>query len=288
MPENVLPEISVLIITYNNEAYIRQCLESILQQKCSPIYEIVIAEDCSTDCTRARIQNWYKKYVTKGFCIKLLYNVGNVGVTKNFANGVLHCQGRFVVPIAGDDFFANEFVLSHLYDYISASKEVAVYSTNSIQFFEGSKRIRLGIQSGEFLKLTTKDLLYRNPVGGAIIFRNLIKNFPDLYLESEAEDRQMWYMLSQYGEIHVNPFFTGKFYRRHANSITMQDQRSREEKIKLRIKDNEKWRSYLSWIGEDDFIEAQKFHFKKLLKMQLKGLRVVSAFKTWKVLNSYH
>ena len=287
MPENIHPDISVLIIAYNNGPYILQCLESIVRQKYAPTFEIVIAEDCSTDDTRMQIQNWRKKHVNNGVSVKLLFNDKNVGVTRNFAMGILHCQGKFVVPIAGDDCFVNEFVLCHLYDYISSNEEVVVYSTNSIQIFEDSKRLILGIQRGEVLKLTTKDLLYHNPVGGAIIFRNIIRNFPDLYLESEAEDRQMWYLLSEHGEIHVNPLFTGKLYRRHAGSITMKDRRSREEKIKLRIKDNKKWRCQLHWISEEDFVSAQKFHLKKLLKEQLKSFKLISALKTFKTLNHY-
>ncbi len=279
-------ELSVLVIAFNNESYIDQCLNSIISQKFTPSYEIVIAEDCSTDSTKEKICEWHDRFKPESLRCNLIFNKINNGVTVNFANGVSNCKGQFVVPIAGDDYFINDYVLTHLHDYISKHPEAAIYSTNSVQFFEIDEKIKLGNNKGVFLKVNTRDLLYGNPVGGAVIFRNVITDFPSLYLTSEAEDRQMWYMLSRFGEIHINPLFVGKFYRRHGASITMQDKRSSEEKIINRLKDNEKWRSYLDWVGTEDFIQAQKFHLRRLFREQLKKFKFVSAINTWFRLNS--
>ena len=46
-------KVSVCMITYNHEKYLKQAIESILMQKCNFDYEIVIGEDCSTDETRS-------------------------------------------------------------------------------------------------------------------------------------------------------------------------------------------------------------------------------------------
>ena len=47
---NVIEKISVVMCTYNGEKYIRQQLDSILQQT-YPIHEIIINDDISTDKT---------------------------------------------------------------------------------------------------------------------------------------------------------------------------------------------------------------------------------------------
>ena len=47
---NVIEKISVVMCTYNGEKYIRQQLDSILQQT-YPIHEIIINDDLSTDGT---------------------------------------------------------------------------------------------------------------------------------------------------------------------------------------------------------------------------------------------
>jgi len=46
------PKVSVMMITYNHEAYIAQAIESVLMQETTFPVELVIGEDCSTDRTR--------------------------------------------------------------------------------------------------------------------------------------------------------------------------------------------------------------------------------------------
>ena len=47
--------LSVCVITYNHGEYIEQAITSILNQKVSFDYEIVVGEDCSTDFDSGRI-----------------------------------------------------------------------------------------------------------------------------------------------------------------------------------------------------------------------------------------
>ena len=51
--ENI--KVSVLILTFNHEKYISQAIESVLLQEVSFDYEIVIADDCSTDDNKKKI-----------------------------------------------------------------------------------------------------------------------------------------------------------------------------------------------------------------------------------------
>ena len=53
-------KISVGVITYNQEATIRQTLDSILEQEGDFDLEVVIGEDCSTDNTLAICQEYVR------------------------------------------------------------------------------------------------------------------------------------------------------------------------------------------------------------------------------------
>jgi glycosyltransferase involved in cell wall biosynthesis len=58
-------KLSVSIITYNQERFIGQAIESVLAQKVNFDYEIVVGEDCSTDSTRAVVMDLHRRYPTE-------------------------------------------------------------------------------------------------------------------------------------------------------------------------------------------------------------------------------
>lgn len=93
---------SVAVITYNQEQYISQTLDSILNQQHDYKYEIVIGEDCSTDNTKKIIEEYVEKYPD---IIKPLYNNPNKGLINNYFNVINHCQGKYIMECAGDDYW---------------------------------------------------------------------------------------------------------------------------------------------------------------------------------------
>jgi glycosyltransferase involved in cell wall biosynthesis len=55
-------ELSIAMITYNQERFIAQAVESVLAQKVDFEYEIVFGEDCSTDGTRSIVADFSRRY----------------------------------------------------------------------------------------------------------------------------------------------------------------------------------------------------------------------------------
>ena len=96
--------ISVVVITYNQEATISRTLDSILMQQCHVPYEIVIGEDCSTDNTRAICQSYAEKHPDK---IRLICNQQNKGIVDNYFDCLLECRGKYIADCAGDDFWTD-------------------------------------------------------------------------------------------------------------------------------------------------------------------------------------
>ena len=54
--------VSVLILTYNQEQWITQTIESILAQQTTYPFEVIIGNDCSTDGTLAICESYAAKY----------------------------------------------------------------------------------------------------------------------------------------------------------------------------------------------------------------------------------
>ena len=128
-------KISVGVITYNQEATIRQTLDSILAQKGDFDLELVIGEDCSTDNTYSICEEYVRRNelrnegVNELREVKLLPNTQNLGIMANFARVMKACTGDYVGICAGDDYWCDEMKLQKQLDYFRAHPEVGVVST---------------------------------------------------------------------------------------------------------------------------------------------------------------
>ena len=54
--------VSICCMTYNHAAFVRQCLDGFMMQKCSFNFEVLIHDDASTDGTQDIIREYEMKY----------------------------------------------------------------------------------------------------------------------------------------------------------------------------------------------------------------------------------
>ena len=91
--------VEVLMAVYNGEGYIREQIESILNQTYKNIH-LIIRDNCSTDQTVAIVQGYQSKYPNK---ITLLTSSQNVGIIGNFAALLEHAHGDYIMFSDHDD-----------------------------------------------------------------------------------------------------------------------------------------------------------------------------------------
>lgn len=95
------PKLSVCVVTYNHEKYIRQCLQSIVDQKTDFDFEVIVGDDASTDKTREIVQEFSEKYAD---IFKAVMHIKNIGPTENYLSVHNLAQGEYVAHLDGDDF----------------------------------------------------------------------------------------------------------------------------------------------------------------------------------------
>jgi len=122
------PIISVTILAYNHERYIRQCLDSILSQKVNVPWEVIIGEDCSKDNTREILKDYQKRYPER---IRLVLHEMNQGLMKNYRCVKGLCRGEYIAQISGDDFWIDEYKLQKQYDVLQQHPDVDLCYTNT-------------------------------------------------------------------------------------------------------------------------------------------------------------
>lgn len=178
--------ISVIITSYNVENYIRQCLDSVLNQSFKDI-EIICIDDCSSDNTYKILEDYKSKYGDK---IKLFKNdkyFGGPSIGQN--KGINLAKGKYLCFLDSDDYIDCEF-LKNLYD--TAEKYNSdIVSTLNISYIENSNI------TTPFLKL-----------------EEWKKEFPDTYFEGESNVniRNLCYDTKEFSNSSIwNKIFRTKF-----------------------------------------------------------------------------
>ena len=127
-PENKpVPFFSIVVPIYNTQEYIKECLDSVLQQTFSN-YECILIDDGSTDNSYT-ICNEYASLNSK---IKLIQQ-NNMGVSIARNTGIIAAKGDFIVFLDSDDKIFNQTSLHDLYVLINNNySNIIFHSTNYI------------------------------------------------------------------------------------------------------------------------------------------------------------
>ena len=172
------PLLSVCLITYNHKDYIAQAIEGVLMQKVNFTWELIIADDCSTDGTREIILEYKERYPE---FIKLMLQPNNVGPARNWLDLISAPKSKYIAYIEGDDYWTDPLKLRKQIDFLESEPAYSICSTNALVKHDSTNvEIEwLGKDQKSVSELT--DLL-RNGSGGAsctLVFRtNIIKHIP--------------------------------------------------------------------------------------------------------------
>ena len=107
--------VSVIVLTYNHEKYVRQALDSILMQKTTFAYEILVGDDASTDGTAEILKEYQKKYPN---IFRLFLREKNIGATKNSYELLTSAKGRYLATCEGDDYWTDPNKLQLQVDFL--------------------------------------------------------------------------------------------------------------------------------------------------------------------------
>lgn len=131
-PKDVM--VSVAMLAYDHEEFIRQALDSILMQKIDFSLKVVIADDCSTDKTREILLEYQKKYPD---IFKLVFQKKNLRHIQNNLDLYRNLEGKYVAVLEGDDYWTDPNKLQKQIDFLEANPNYSFCChNNSISVFE--------------------------------------------------------------------------------------------------------------------------------------------------------
>lgn len=182
--------LSVVVITYNHEKYIRQCLDSILMQNIDFQIEIIIGDDCSPDNTPDIVREYHQKYPD---IIRPTLRSVNVGATRNQYECFLKCRGKYIAILDGDDFWTDKDKLKIQTNFLEKN-DLYIGCTHRYSVVDQDNKIIQKIysgpgrpQSGEYtIKDFLKYIYYGHP--GTLVFKNIfLKPKYDYYIIPEGD-----------------------------------------------------------------------------------------------------
>lgn len=158
--------ISIAVASYNGEKYIREQLDSILNQTIQD-FEVVVCDDASTDRTWSILEEYKEK--DKRF--RIYKNEVNLGFKKNFEKAISLCKGNYIALSDQDDIWTNNHleVLSNLIgdDFLACGNSQIVDSNGIDKGYDLKQLERFEIIPQNNLDLLYRILFFGNPFQGA-------------------------------------------------------------------------------------------------------------------------
>ncbi len=237
-------KLTVYLSTYNQEPYVAQALDSILMQKTNFRFEIIAADDCSTDRTQEIILDYQKRYPGM---IETFFTNPNVGGCKKLTDCIDKglFRGEYLSYLEGDDYWLGEDRLQTLVDFLVKNPKYSRVSHKRKVIDENGTENGFDIPERVVGKnFTIEDFLagYNYSDFGSV-FRNYFKEagskYHSLLLSSRNVcDFQDMFITQDFGPVYVMDACYGVYRSRSVagatnyNSITSYTAR-RKENIRL-------------------------------------------------------
>jgi glycosyltransferase involved in cell wall biosynthesis len=202
------PIVSVAMLCYNHEKYLVEAIESVLMQKTDFTFQMVIAEDFSTDNTRNILLDYQGRFPEK---IKLILQDENVGSAKNSNDLLTNIEGKYIALLECDDYWIDSLKLQKQVDFLEANSDYGLVHGDCNMKYENKNKVVLSLNQKNGFNHDYKDdenLLFDRILSGSYKIRTATSLFrASLYFQIQDQlkiyqskflmgDIPLWILLS--------------------------------------------------------------------------------------------
>lgn len=213
------PLISVIIVSYNHACFVKNCLDSLINQTYKN-WELIIADDASSDNSVEIINQWLTKYSLN---VKKVFHKKNRGFIYTLNECINKSEGKYIKTIAADDIMFPELFQESIKTFEKLPNEYMMVYSNAKKIDEnGNVGENLLSQAFDFDRNNLKTILYKGNF--VIALTAMIKKevFSQLGLFNPnfiIEDYEYWLRISdKYKVEYINKVLG--YYRFHSDNIS--------------------------------------------------------------------
>lgn len=274
------PVVSVCLITYKQEAYVKEAIEGILKQEQNGFkMEVVVGDDCSPDNTLAILKSYEEKHPE---LIRICNRDTNLGMHGNWAKTIEECTGKYISIIEGDDRWEDSQKLAKQVALLESNpsgsgcfSNAKVLDENGV-FDEYNYVDKLGKDLDEttFFKLNANPI----PTCTTLFRRSMFSGFKQSYYQSPFADWILHTSLIQNGSyLYLNECTSA--YRKHGEGVWSGIKKERQLLNKLKAID-----IIFEMVGNKNKAlvkEARKKQLDELLYFYRNEQLTIKYFSTW-------
>lgn len=270
--------VSIVLLTYNHERYIGDCLQSILEQDYGKI-ELLMLDDASKDKTVAIIESYFEALREKCDYVLFIKNKKNKGnIPFNMNRLLKKSRGSYCKMLGGDDILEHNCISRLVQGLLDHPECSVVYSnvyTVPDDYRKGGwveKPVRYyfyrksEVEPDDFFR----KLMYGNPIAApsAMIKRTILDEYGFLDETIPYEDYEYWLRLSVHN---VKFCFLNEslvYYRKSLTSISNYEDGRKIKKIKTgMLSDIKTLNKYLQYWNKEDREKCKKHYYYRYLRI---------------------
>lgn len=253
-----MPLVSVMIITYNQEAFIADAIEGVLAQSTSFPFELIIADDHSTDRTTAICAEYAQSHPQ---LIRHIIREKNLGVARNFFTTMGDCRGEYIALCEGDDYWTDPEKLQTQADVLQSDGQSGYVFTNSvIRHRDGIKTPNRQLTKNIPASLELNDVfkLKLMPMTATVMFRKALlpAPLPEFLFKCHHADWALLVLIASRSGIR----YIDKVTSVYRDSVGVQSSTSQIVKVEMGIALNQELNSYTRFMF-DKFLGNLDFHY---------------------------
>lgn len=207
--------VSIVLPSFNGEKYIKQSIESCLNQTYKNI-ELIVVDDCSSDRTPEIVKSFPQEN------IRYLRNEANLGLAKSLNVGFKQAKGEYLTWASDDNYYSDDAIKT-MVEYLDLHPETGFVYSNFYQIDENGDIKKIFRTAGP------DEIEMKNCIGPSFLYRRSVYEEiggynPDFFL---AEDYEYWLRVNKKFKINKIEGYLC-YYRLHPKSL-----RSKNESYKI-------------------------------------------------------